>query len=69
MNKYRSHLCSDLSIKNLGEKVTFSPKLIIDKSEHKCERYLFILMPSIVFLLLMVLLIVFFSQVKEHQVY
>ena len=24
MNKYRSHLCSDLSIKNLGEKVTLS---------------------------------------------
>ena len=24
MNKYRSHLCSSLSIKNLGEKVTLS---------------------------------------------
>ena len=24
MNKYRSHLCFDLSIKNLGEKVTLS---------------------------------------------
>ena len=24
MNNYRSHLCSDLSIKNLGEKVTLS---------------------------------------------
>ena len=24
MNKYRSHLCSDLSINNLGEKVTLS---------------------------------------------
>ena len=24
MNKYRSHLCSDLSIKNLGEKVILS---------------------------------------------
>ena len=24
MNKYRSHLCSDLSIKNLGENVTLS---------------------------------------------
>ena len=24
MNKYRSHLCSDLSIDNLGEKVTLS---------------------------------------------
>ena len=63
MNKYRSHLCSDLSIKNLGEKVTLFPKLVIDNSEHKCDLYLFIFFaPSIVFLLLMVLLIVFFFQ-------
>ena len=70
MNKYRSHLCSELSISNLGNKVTFSPKFLIDKSEHKCDLYLFIIFDSsTVFLLLMVLLIVFFFREKEHQAY
>ena len=42
MNKYRSHLCSELSISDLGNKVTFSLRLLIDRSEQKCVLYLFI---------------------------
>ena len=79
MNKYRSHLCSDLSINNLGEKVTLSGwadtirdhgnLLFIVKSEHRCDLYLFIFDPSILFLLLMVLLIVFFFQEIKYLIY